>query len=83
MRNVLGSSPSPASVNLAKRLYQRPSGTSGSDSSQCFSSTKSSIEIRPSRNRSIRWSRIPRGGGFRSLGILELFVENYSFNLLG
>ena len=39
-KNVEGVSPLPARIPLLKRLYHLPSGTSGSDSSQCFNSRK-------------------------------------------
>ena len=74
-KNVFGRSPSPARVNRLKRLYHFPCGTSGSDASQSCNSSKSAIEIRPSRKRSAKWSMIGPGGGFLILGIPVLFVE--------
>src|SRR6266516_4592582 len=54
---------------LLKRLCHLPSGTSGSDSSQCFHSRKSELEIRFSRYRLTRRSRLPLGGGNLILGM--------------
>ena len=51
-------------------------GTSGSDDSQSNSLSKSTIEIRPSRKRIVRWSIIGPGGGFLIFGITVLFVEH-------
>ena len=74
-KNVFGRSPSPARVNRLKRLYHFPCGTSGSDASQSCNSSKSAIEIRPSRKRNARWPMIGPGGGFLIFGIPVLFVE--------
>src|ERR1035441_1382667 len=57
-RNVFGRSPSPPRVNRLKRLYHFPCGTSGSDASQPCNSSKSAIEVRPSRKRNAKWSMI-------------------------
>src|ERR1017187_6219574 len=54
VRNVLGTSPSPARVNFGKRLYHSPRGTSGLVASQSCSASKSVTEMRPSRKRSTR-----------------------------
>src|ERR1039458_4852650 len=56
-------------------LIPFPMWTSGSDASQPCNSSKSAIEIRPSRKRNARWSMIGPGGGFLIFGIPVLFVE--------
>src|ERR1019366_2150328 len=75
VRNVLGTSPSPARKNFGKRLYQAPRGTSGLEFSQSCSASKSETEIRPSRKRSTRCF-MKYGGGLLIFGILILSVEH-------
>ena len=75
-KNVFGKSPSPARVNRLNRLYHLPCGTSGSDANQSCNSSKSMIEILPSRKRNARWPIIGPGGGFLIFGIPVLFVEH-------
>lgn len=82
VRNVLGTSPSPARVNFGNVLYHFPVGTSGLELSQSCNASKSAIEIRPSRNRSTRCF-MKYGGGFLIFGILVLPVEHDLLKLFG
>jgi hypothetical protein len=82
-KNVFGNSLSPARVNRLNRLYHFPCGTSGSDASQSCNSSKSAIEIRPSRNRNAKWSIIGPGGGFLIFGIPVLSVEHDPLQFFG
>jgi len=81
-RNVLGTSPSPARVNLGNTLYQFPGGTSGLELSQSCNASKSATEIRPSRKRSTRCF-MKYGGGFLIFGILVLSAEHDPLKLRG
>ena len=72
VRNVLGTSPSPANVNFGNLLFHFPDGTSGSEFIQSCNASKSATEIRPSRKRSTRCFMKYGGGGFLIFGILIL-----------
>src|ERR1022692_1397937 len=63
-----------------KRLYHFPCGTSGSDASQSCNSSKSAIEIRPSRKRQVvhDWT----GRRLPNFGIPVLFVEHDPLQLV-
>jgi len=55
----------------------------GSDASESCNSSKSAIEIRPSRKRDARWSIIGPGGGFLIFGIPVLLVEHDPLQFFG
>src|ERR1035437_7735494 len=82
VRNVLGTSPSPASVNFGNCLYHFPGGSSGFVLNQFCNASKSSTEIRPSQERSTRCF-MKKGGGFLIFGILVLSMEHNPLKFFG
>lgn len=78
-RNVLGSLPSPQSLNEPKSLYHGPSGTIGFNSIQTRNWLRSSRLILRSCMHSARWSRAA-GGAVTRFRFEALFTKHHSPN---